>query len=85
MFVAVVANQDPTQSGRPDGSLSCFIGADRTETIEKAILAVNRWHNQIHTHDHDFAKAGSPYGPYHILVGELTSEAKYVNFTEVKL
>lgn len=83
LFIAVVANQNPTDTGRPDGSLSSFVGEDKEAVTQKAILAVQRWQNQIHEHDHSFAKAGSPYGPYRVLVGELTEEAKFNNFTLV--
>jgi len=85
MFIAVVCNQNPTDSGRPDGSLSAFVDADKTNAIEKAVLAVQRWQTQYHEHDHSFAKAGTPYGPYRVLVGELTEEAKFNNFTLVKV
>jgi hypothetical protein len=85
LFIAVVTNQDPTQTARPDSTLSSFVGYDKEAVIQKAVLAVQRWQNQIHQHDHEFVKAGSPYGPYRVLVGELTEEAKFNQFEIVEI
>lgn len=84
-YVAVVCNQNPNDTGRPDESLSAFVGTTKEEVIQKGILAIQRWQTKYHAHDHEFAKAGSPCGPYRLLVGELGEEAKFNNYTVVQL
>lgn len=84
LYVAVVANKYPTDTGRPDGSLACFVAFDKDEAITNALQAIRRWELGTHTHDHHFAKVGSPMGPYRILVGELNEEAKRNEYTVIE-
>lgn len=75
MFVAVVSNQNPKDTGRPDGSLSCFLSDTKEGAINKSIQASEQWERLYHSHDHDYASTGTLRGPYRILVGEISEEA----------
>lgn len=78
MFVAVVYkyhyDTDPT-SHKPEGDWSSFLGATKEEAVKAAEVATRRWETQ-----YDYKKDANgnyqkvPYGPYQILVGELTEE-----------
>jgi hypothetical protein len=68
LFVAVVSNQNPLESKRPDGSgsLSCFVGNDLAEVSKKARTYAKKWgaeHNRL----------------YRVLVGEITHEFGSLN------
>ncbi len=86
MFVAVVYKQHPytdPQSHRPEKDWSCFLGYSKEAAVEAAIVAVNRW-ELLTNYDRD-GKIKPPSGPYQILVGELTEEAKRFKYEVTKL
>lgn len=61
LYVAIVYN--PTGSLRDDKSHSCFTGNTKKNVIEQAFKAKFRW------------ERNGTYGPYDIVVGEITEKA----------
>lgn len=76
MFIAVVykhhADTDP-QSHRPGGGWEAFLDYSKDGAVKQALAAAQRYENTP-----SFSSGtGAPkvYGPYQVLVGELTEEA----------
>lgn len=86
MFVAVVYKmQDDTYplSHKPDGDYACFVADTKELASALAIKAVLRWEGN---HPDPFGKESRKYyGPYEVLVGELTEMATLpIQFTKVE-
>lgn len=89
MFVAVVYKYHPDtepDSHKDHGGWESFLAETKEGAIEKAILAAQRWENQPKSKLDQTIKTVTTkyYGPYQILVGELTEEAKRTNYTVIK-
>lgn len=72
MFVAIVHKDQPDtgpDSHRDTGGWEAFVGYTQEEAIDKAVAFVKVWETQLGSN-------GKPRGPYRVLVGELTTEAK---------
>jgi len=84
MFVAVVykyhADTDP-KSHKEHGGWESFLGNTKEEAIEQAILWARRWESAPKTSIRNPAGEAKYYGPYTVLVGELTEEAKRTEYT----
>ena len=74
MYVAVVI-RDGSVSGRPSGDWAGFVNEDKDLAVGKALKAREKW------------ESSSNYGPYKVLVGELTEEviAPKVQYATKKL
>jgi hypothetical protein len=86
MFVAVVYKDhgyEETQSHRPEGGWEAFLGTTAEEAVKKAEVASRRWEAAVKQVPVKYDNMGAlvepagqkTYGPYRILVGELTQEA----------
>lgn len=84
MFVAVVYfnHQDtgPYQSHRDTGGFEAFLGATKEQAVEKALLWARRWETTPKFTNNSLDPKPKYYGPYQVLVGELTEEAKTVKY-----
>lgn len=78
LFVAVVfkAHDDTyPKSHRPEGGFEAFVGTTEKDAVTQATLAAQRWET-------DTTKK---YGPYQILVGELSQEVERFKYKLVPI
>lgn len=90
MFVAIVFKDHPDtspDSHKDHGGWESFLAHKKEDAVAKAILAAQRWETQPKVTQKCDSK-GIPlvsttkyYGPYRILVGEVTEEAARVNYS----
>lgn len=94
MFVAVVYkdHEDTApKSHRPEGGWECFCGNTEAEAVQQALTSVQRWETQYNFDARNPAGAqvsprqAKPYGPYQILVGEVTQQVRRFDYELVAL
>lgn len=87
MFVAVVYKEHIDtfpRSHKPEGDYSCFVAVSKEEAVEAAVLAAQRWQLQK-KQGLDGKSPAKYYGPYEILIGELTESTKTIQYTVEKI